>query len=69
MKEKNMKEPNYQYSCYDIVLYRFDENGDEELNEDGTVKKYTLNNDFIAEQIADCANDEDQGGSIYERKK
>ena len=59
IKVSSPTQPNYQYSCYDIVLYRYDENGNEELNKDGTVKKYTLDNDFIAEQIADCANETD----------
>ena len=56
-KPKNEKD--YAFALCDITICRYDEDGNEELNLDGTPKLYRISNDHLYDVVSDTANDEE----------
>jgi len=56
-KPKNEKD--YTFGLWDIRICRYDEDGNEELNLDGTPKLYRISNDHLSDVVSDTANDEE----------
>ena len=49
----------YSIAVWDIQFYKVDEDGNELLNEDGSVKLFSENSNFDYSYLADSINEDD----------
>jgi len=50
---------NYSIAVWDIQFYKVDEDGNELLNDDGSVKLFFENSNFDYSYLAESINDDD----------
>ena len=57
--ERNEENKEYDISVWDILFYKKDEDGNEMLNEDGSVKLFQLKREHDVSFIAESTTDDD----------